>query len=116
MGIASNIRKLREDRGLTQEQVAMALNVSSAAISQWETGVSVPRMGNIEKLAALFRVKKSDIVDERFTYSTVRIPDEMEMALVEVFRQLDAVQKQTVLDVARGLAGVAKNQNIEQVG
>ena len=116
MSIGGNIKAFREERGWTQEQLAARMGVDRVSVTHWESGVSVPRMGNVEKLAALFGVKKSQIIDDRNTYMHVRLPDEQEQLLLDTFRMLDAVQKQTVLDVARGLAGVAKSQNIEQVG
>ena len=38
--IAKNIKQLRTDKGITQEQLAEAMNVSCAAVSKWERGVS----------------------------------------------------------------------------
>ena len=40
MKLGSNIRTLRQRKGLTQEQVAAHLGVSYQAVSKWETGVS----------------------------------------------------------------------------
>ena len=40
MKIGSNIRVLRQRRGLTQEQVSTHLGVSYQAVSKWETGDS----------------------------------------------------------------------------
>lgn len=34
------IRKLRENKKLTQEELAQRIYVSSKAVSKWETGVS----------------------------------------------------------------------------
>ena len=34
------IRRLRESKNMTQQQLASKLNVSDKAISKWETGVS----------------------------------------------------------------------------
>ena len=50
MGINSNIRKLRKQAGLTQEELAEKLKVARSTITQWETGCSSPRMGMIQKL------------------------------------------------------------------
>ena len=36
----NNIKTLRKQRNLSQEQLAEVLSVSSQAISKWETGVS----------------------------------------------------------------------------
>ena len=46
------IAKLREKRGLTQEQLAEKLFVSSKTISKWENGHGLPDISLIEPLAA----------------------------------------------------------------
>ncbi len=38
---SKNLRKLRTEKKLTQEQVAEKLGVSPQAVSRWETGVSL---------------------------------------------------------------------------
>ncbi len=40
MPISTVIREKRKDLGLTQEQVAERLGVSTPAVSKWESGVS----------------------------------------------------------------------------
>ncbi len=40
--IAAKIRRLRLERGLTQEALAQALGVSSQAVSKWENGQTMP--------------------------------------------------------------------------
>ncbi|MBE6664819.1 MAG: helix-turn-helix transcriptional regulator [Ruminococcaceae bacterium] len=40
IAISKNIADLRKKRGITQEQLSLALNISPQAISKWETGVS----------------------------------------------------------------------------
>lgn len=42
MTIGKNIKKLREELGMTQEQMAEKLNISYQAISKWENSQSVP--------------------------------------------------------------------------
>ena len=39
--IGSNIKKLREERGITQAQLAERLGVSFQAVSKWECGGSL---------------------------------------------------------------------------
>ena len=34
--IGKNIRKLRKERGMTQEELATRLNISAQAVSKWE--------------------------------------------------------------------------------
>ena len=40
--IGKRIQDLRKQKGLTQEQVAAALNISAAAVSKWETDTTYP--------------------------------------------------------------------------
>ena len=45
------IRKLRENKKLTQEELARKLHVSGKAVSKWETGQGFPDISLIEPLA-----------------------------------------------------------------
>ena len=40
LNIQENIRNMRRERKLTQEQLAEALGVTMGAVSKWESGVS----------------------------------------------------------------------------
>lgn len=65
MSIGANIKALREDRNLTQEQVAEALAVSFQAVSAWERDAYKPETDKLIKLAELFEVSVSAIAEER---------------------------------------------------
>jgi len=47
----SLIKRLRENRKMTQEELARKINVSSKAVSKWETGRGFPDIGLLEILA-----------------------------------------------------------------
>ena len=38
--LAKNIADLRKKKGVTQEELALALNISPQAVSKWETKIS----------------------------------------------------------------------------
>ena len=42
MEISETIRRLRREKGLTQEQVAQALGITATAVNKWERGASCP--------------------------------------------------------------------------
>ena len=46
-----NLRALRKDRGLSQEELAVRLNVVRQTISKWEKGLSVPDAAMLIRLA-----------------------------------------------------------------
>ena len=58
MAIHQIIHEKRKELGLTQEQVAAYLNVSTAAVSKWENGLTSP---DISLLSPLARLLKTDI-------------------------------------------------------
>lgn len=67
MGIGNNIKKVRTDNNLTQEEFAKRLGVTFSAISQWETNRAAPRMGMVQKISDLFGVSKADLIADDAT-------------------------------------------------
>lgn len=53
---AKRLKKLREDKGLTQQDLADIVGTTNKAISTWEQGIKVPRQPRVEKLADYFNV------------------------------------------------------------
>ena len=54
--LAENIRKLRKERGLTQEQLSEVLGVTTGAVYKWEARLSVPEVDLLLKLADFFDI------------------------------------------------------------
>ena len=54
--ISQNIAALRKKTGITQEQLALALNISPQAVSKWETGTSQPDTQTLPLIADYFGV------------------------------------------------------------
>ena len=71
MSIGANIKQFREERGFTQEKVAEKLGVTFQAVSSWERDEYRPDLEKAVKLAELFDVSLSAIVEEkRKTFKT----------------------------------------------
>ena len=56
MEMGKEIRRLRNDRGLTQEALAAALNVTAQTVSKWECGTTVPDVQLLPEIAVYFGV------------------------------------------------------------
>ena len=66
MSIGERIKSLREMHGMTQEDLAKICKVSDKAISTWENGKNIPRMGPVQRMADYFGISKSAILDDYF--------------------------------------------------
>lgn len=71
--IASQIKRLRKRNAWTQTQLADKLSVSKQTVSNWETGIKVPRMGSLQKLANVFNVKIGEITNASIATETKEI-------------------------------------------
>jgi len=60
--IADNIRNMRKQQNMRQEQLAEALGVSIGAVSKWERGVATPELNLIAEMADLFGVSLDALV------------------------------------------------------
>lgn len=65
--IGDNIKRLRQQYGLSQSDIGKIVGVSDKAVSTWENDISEPKIKTIQILADYFGIKKSDLVEERDT-------------------------------------------------
>lgn len=61
MRIGEQIRKYRKDAGLTQEQVADHLGVSTPAVNKWEKGNTYPDISLLPALARLLKIDMNEL-------------------------------------------------------
>ncbi|MBO5280594.1 MAG: helix-turn-helix transcriptional regulator [Clostridia bacterium] len=72
INISRNIANLRKRKGITQEQLAGALNISPQAISKWETNTSFPDAQTIPLIAAYFEVSIDYLFyGKEYTYNDI---------------------------------------------
>ena len=62
--IAKNIQKLRQEKGMTQLELAEKLNYSDKTVSKWERGESLPDIVVLKTIADLFEVTLDYLVEE----------------------------------------------------
>ena len=61
--IGSFLKELRQEKGMTQEQLAEQLNVSNRSVSRWETGSNLPDLSMLIILAEYYDVTVGEIID-----------------------------------------------------
>lgn len=65
MPISDNIKNLRALYKLSQSELGKIAGVTDKAVSTWESGEKIPRMGAIQKIADYFGISKSDIIEDK---------------------------------------------------
>ena len=60
--IGAFLKALRKEKGLTQEDLAQHLHVSSRTVSRWETGSNMPDIGLLIEIAEFYDVSIPEIV------------------------------------------------------
>lgn len=63
--IGTRIRKYREDRGLSQKELAQKIGVSNSRISNWEQGINRPDADVIANICRALDVSASELLDVR---------------------------------------------------
>ena len=133
MEIGKSIKRLRESKNLTQEQFGKIAGVSSMAVSQWENGRAVPRMGAIERLSDFFKISKSEIIGDAPDLSALRTLAELESVakpkhsadefeLMLLFNRADKQGKELIMQTARMCAalsqkdGAGNTEDVERAG
>lgn len=62
--LGDNLKKLRQSRGLSQEEMAGKLNVVRQTVSKWEKGLSVPDSEMLMEIARQFEIPVSTLLGE----------------------------------------------------
>jgi DNA-binding XRE family transcriptional regulator len=58
-----NLKETRKICGLTQKQVAKALNVVESCYANWEQGRTEPNIDMLRKLSVVFNVSIDDLIN-----------------------------------------------------
>ena len=95
--LAQILRNLRKKAGLTQEELAERLDVHLNTISRWENGVDTPKTLKIKRLAEIFNVSESELLNDSKS-------EEWELRLV--MRKAGNPQK-GIIDMARSSSNAA---------
>ena len=84
--------------GKEQKEVAADIGVATSTFNEWVKGKKYPRIDKIELLANYFRIKKSDLIEDKKTPSAEELT-EGEKMLLDLFRQVPESQQQLVLQM-----------------
>jgi transcriptional regulator with XRE-family HTH domain len=104
MDIAANIKKLREQQGLIQKQVAAELEIGYSNYNKMENGMREPSVGELQKLAKLFSITIDELINlEKITPKEVVIENKTVSEKVRLISQLDQEDQHAVYRIIDGM-------------
>lgn len=71
--LGMKIAQYRKLKGMTQEELANQLNVSSQAVSKWENDLSIPDLPILIQLSDIFQVSLDELVRQKETHEVARV-------------------------------------------
>ena len=85
------IKRLREQCGYTQEQLAVLLGTTKASISAYELGVNTPPTQKLHQLAAILHTSPSYLIDRDAprTIDISHLTEEQEAAVRHIISEFD---------------------------
>ncbi len=84
--VGKNIKKFRQNKGMTQEQLAENLNVTRQAVSNWENEKTEPDVETLQRISEVL-----DVTVEELIYGTKQ-------------ERTTIINKNTVKNVTKGLS------------
>lgn len=87
-----NLNYYMKKNDKTQADLIRDFGFSSSTISNWCTGLKMPRMGKIQALADYFGIEKSDLIEKKDEIISLNKKDEKDIAkkLDETLGQLES--------------------------
>ena len=101
MQFSLNLRKILENRGLTQKELADKMGISKTAVNQWTQGKKMPRMGKIDMICKALGVERGALIENlpdlpskhpTLTYD--------ECQIIDAYRTMDRVHKEVIKEMA----------------
>lgn len=74
--LGKKISQYRKMKGMTQEELAEKMNVSSQAVSKWENDLSIPDLPVLIELADCFNVSLDELVRQKENLNLVQVVEE----------------------------------------
>lgn len=80
-------QRLRKEKGLTQDKIAEAVNVSSQAVSKWENDINMPDITLLLRLSEILGVTTDELLGkENHEVMIIKDPDKKKDIMKMMFR------------------------------
>lgn len=103
--IGKNIKKIREEKGLMQKEVAAIANMQASNYSKIENGQRDISVEALDKIATFFGMTVDEVIhlEDRKTITPVKVLDKTANEKVQLISQLDEEDKSAVYRIIDGM-------------
>lgn len=119
--LGKKISKYRKLKQMTQEDLALKLNVSAQAVSKWENDLSIPDLPLLIELADIFNVSMDELLRQKENTEVIRVVEEPlrksidQMMLRIVVNSSDGDKVRVNLPMALIKVGLEIGMNMPQI-
>ena len=103
MDIGEKIKKIREAKGLSQKEVALAVNMDQSQYSKIEKGKTDPTTATLQKITNAIGVSLAEIFAPDDLFKDVDSYDRSLMEKLQLLEQLDEEEKQSIFKIIDSL-------------
>jgi transcriptional regulator with XRE-family HTH domain len=115
MTIGEKIRKLRKEKGWSQNQLAQKIDINTRNISLYESGKATPSSETVQKLANLFNVSTDYLFnDEPENIASMGIKDKSLISLFEEIDKMTEDEKNAIRIFVEAIAFKRKVKSLEK--
>jgi len=113
--LGRNLREIRRERRLTQQQLAELLDVQQRVISRWETGVAKPHLNHIVQVAKVLEVSLDRLVFGREAAPSELTFEIRNRRLKELCKQVDELDQADQDVICHIMDSLIRKERVRQV-
>ena len=99
MDIAEQIKKIRKEKGLSQQELADKLSMNRVQYNRIETGKSDPTMNILQRIATVLDINVVEFFEAKNNDTEVHTVNEPLLQKVKLLDELDEVQKNSICNM-----------------
>ena len=105
--LSENLKVLRKQKGFSQEELAVRINVVRQTVSKWEKGLSVPDADSVVKLAEIFGVSVNELLGEELKSEDNSLEVAEQLSRLNALLAIEMQRKQQFWKTVFTVVGIA---------
>lgn len=103
------IKRLREERNISQQELANLISIDRSNISRWENGNSVPTLETMGSICKLFNIELAELINQMRIVSSNSFGNSISGTYQHAKKDITLAKSRSYTISASGLGGVLKH-------